>query len=80
VRVSSAAYDSRIARSEARQGLRSRVGRLRSGEARWAKLSEEEKQELRTAGGKARAEQITATQRKKIAKAAAKARWSKPKG
>jgi hypothetical protein len=49
----------------------------KGGKARWAKLSEEERQELRTAGGKARAKSLTKKQRSDIAKAAAKARWGK---
>jgi len=57
------------------------LGRL-GGEAR-AQLSKEELSKINKkgaeAGGKARARKLSAAQRKKIAKEAAKARWSKQK-
>jgi hypothetical protein len=53
----------------------------KGGEARMADMSEAEKHELGRkgglTGGKARAAKLSAAQRKKIASAAARARWAK---
>lgn len=55
--------------------LRSIAGK--GGKARWAQLSEDEKQDLRSAGGAARAKALTKKQRAEIARKAAEARWGK---
>lgn len=49
----------------------------KGGKARWAGMSEEEKQALRKAGGEARSESMTPARKRKIASNAAKAMWAK---